>query len=568
MQSIPSEISNEILSEFRLMWVSELSEKNNKLKTQFPDCKDDSGIGNAYQNVTPAEKEKALKLYKLGADNEYEGNLSSAIAEYRKALKIDPSVEETYRNYILKFNAIEKARKEKELQKKILHQATKELNQTGNVKSSKKQSDNICNVDFILFPNEIISNILKFVLIQDFSAFESLSSVNKHFNSLVHEQSMFRWLSEHVHSYFNNVTNKDFRIYNNCWKNVLLTKPRIRFNGCYISRLNYFRHGFNEALFNQPIHIISYFRYIRFFKNNSCLFFTTTLEPKKVVTDILNNNNLITILKELSDLYNLNLMSLNKKSYKKMEKDLLKELNRELAVSSGTSSGQVGNLLFGSWEFKIIEVDGKEEGNLSLNLLDFVRLETKFFLSLSIGSSRRRNLDKLNWINYHIETNGNNSEIPLNSLTKSKMLADIIHEEFMDDSLDVLDDSDNLETRVSELEEKNALFEEKKALGEIAFGFESWVSKALVETQLPSDYEFDIRDLLDTFASMKEPRLVDCHQVDTDILQTKDGLIKLIEKYLKNGKAQSFGKAILNALCSDGINSEKNIICLASGIYE
>ncbi|KAJ3384205.1 hypothetical protein HDU92_003730 [Lobulomyces angularis] len=184
MQSIPSEISNEILSEFRLMWVSELSEKNNKLKTQFPDCKDDSGIGNAYQNVTPAEKEKALK---------FEGNLSSAIAEYRKALKIDPSVEETYRNYILKFNAIEKARKEKELQKKILHQATKELNQTGNVKSSKKQSDNICNVDFILFPNEIISNILKFVLIQDFSAFESLSSVNKHFNSLVHEQSMFRW---------------------------------------------------------------------------------------------------------------------------------------------------------------------------------------------------------------------------------------------------------------------------------------------------------------------------------------------------------------------------------------
>ncbi|KAJ3384203.1 hypothetical protein HDU92_003728 [Lobulomyces angularis] len=166
----------------------------------------------------------------------------------------------------------------------------------------------------------------------------------------------------------------------------------------------------------------------------------------------------------------------------------------------------------------------------------------------------------------------------------SKMLADIIHEEFMDDSLDVLDDSDNLETRVSELEEKNVLFEEKKALGEIAFGFESWVSKALglrkyekttiskycfkVETQLPSDYEFDIRDLLDTFASMKEPRLVDCHQVDTDILQTKDGLIKLIEKYLKNGKAQSFGKAILNALCSDGINSEKNIICLASGIYE
>ncbi|KAJ3384204.1 hypothetical protein HDU92_003729 [Lobulomyces angularis] len=122
------------------------------------------------------------------------------------------------------------------------------------------------------------------------------------------------------------------------------------------------------------------------------------MDPKKVVTDILNNNNLITILKELSDLYNLNLMSLNKKSYKKMEKDLLKELNRELAVSSGTSSGQVGNLLFGSWEFKIIEVDGKEEGNLSLNLLDFVRLETKFFLSLSIGSSRRRNLDKLNWV--------------------------------------------------------------------------------------------------------------------------------------------------------------------------
>ncbi|KAG5916107.1 hypothetical protein E4U42_007802 [Claviceps africana] len=71
------------------------------------------------------------------------------------------------------------------------------------------------------------------------------------------------------------------------WKHMLQHRPRIRFNGCYISTVNYIRMG--QASTNQatwggsPVHIVTYYRYLRFFRDGTAISLLTTSEPAAVV---------------------------------------------------------------------------------------------------------------------------------------------------------------------------------------------------------------------------------------------------------------------------------------------
>lgn len=71
------------------------------------------------------------------------------------------------------------------------------------------------------------------------------------------------------------------------WKAMFRHRPRIRFNGLYISTVNYHRTG--QASTNQatwgigPILIVTYYRYLRFFRDGTAISLLTTAEPADVV---------------------------------------------------------------------------------------------------------------------------------------------------------------------------------------------------------------------------------------------------------------------------------------------
>ena len=71
------------------------------------------------------------------------------------------------------------------------------------------------------------------------------------------------------------------------WKHMFRHRPRIRFNGCYISTVNYVRSGqlsTNQATWGgAPIHIVTYYRYLRFFRDGSVISLLTSNEPGEVV---------------------------------------------------------------------------------------------------------------------------------------------------------------------------------------------------------------------------------------------------------------------------------------------
>ncbi|KAL5120331.1 hypothetical protein ACEQ8H_001621 [Pleosporales sp. CAS-2024a] len=70
------------------------------------------------------------------------------------------------------------------------------------------------------------------------------------------------------------------------YRTLFQRRPRIRFNGCYISTVNYTRAGQaspTNITWNSPIHIVTYYRYIRFLRDGTCISLLTTSEPQDVV---------------------------------------------------------------------------------------------------------------------------------------------------------------------------------------------------------------------------------------------------------------------------------------------
>jgi F-box protein 9 len=74
------------------------------------------------------------------------------------------------------------------------------------------------------------------------------------------------------------------------YRQMFRLRPRIRFNGCYISTVNYTRPGATAATsvtWNSPVLIVTYYRYLRFFRDGSLISLLTTSEPSDVVPYLL-----------------------------------------------------------------------------------------------------------------------------------------------------------------------------------------------------------------------------------------------------------------------------------------
>ncbi|KAK7962256.1 F-box domain-containing protein [Apiospora aurea] len=78
-------------------------------------------------------------------------------------------------------------------------------------------------------------------------------------------------------------------LYASSWQNMWRRRPRIRFNGCYISTVNYIRQGHstgNQITWNSPVHIVTYYRYLRFFRDGTVISLLTTADPADVVHNL------------------------------------------------------------------------------------------------------------------------------------------------------------------------------------------------------------------------------------------------------------------------------------------
>ncbi|EED23483.1 F-box protein (Pof7), putative [Talaromyces stipitatus ATCC 10500] len=291
----------------------------------------------SFQRVPQKEPRSALEHFEKAVEKEAEGSLGDSLAHYRKAYRLDAAIDQKYRKK--HFSA-----------KPAPTQSTPITSTSEPRKSTKEKSEDVETLptpELILsfanlpippaepyiegdpappcpiakIPNEILIEVLDHVAFMDPASWGRMSLVCKRFAyHFAHEQQIWKRLCQghefgfgSMHYSFNcDVLGDIYHSFSpaytpfprgtavsipeplSSWSQVFQSFPRIRFTGIYISTVNYTRPGgassYANAAWTDPIHIVTYYRYLRFYPDGSVISLLTTTEPIDVVPHISKEN--------------------------------------------------------------------------------------------------------------------------------------------------------------------------------------------------------------------------------------------------------------------------------------
>lgn len=151
-----------------------------------------------------------------------------------------------------------------------------------------------------MLPNDILLRIIKYVVLSSGESWVNLSLTCSTFNKLCfHSTTPFQTFSDFIYSkqvYDKQTvefkTKDDLKlIERDLWggddREMIKNRPFVKFQGIYISVVNYMRYGANaegSSSLLSPVQMITYYRYFRFYEDGRCLRLLTTDEPSKVVS--------------------------------------------------------------------------------------------------------------------------------------------------------------------------------------------------------------------------------------------------------------------------------------------
>ncbi|KAK4526202.1 hypothetical protein GAYE_SCF20G4116 [Galdieria yellowstonensis] len=82
---------------------------------------------------------------------------------------------------------------------------------------------------------------------------------------------------------------KSVMSYGGSWRRMFLERPHLRFDGVYISRHQYIRMGLTEGKYKQPVFLVTYFRFLRFYPDGVCILLTSADKPTLAVKRLRRN---------------------------------------------------------------------------------------------------------------------------------------------------------------------------------------------------------------------------------------------------------------------------------------
>ncbi|KAL1953695.1 hypothetical protein VTO42DRAFT_2368 [Malbranchea cinnamomea] len=290
------------------------------------------------QSGPHVEPKSALEHFEQAARKEALGNLGDSLELYRKAYRLDSKVDQTYRKKhfppaaTLRVPSVNPSNGPMTVPN-TAHQSSETpttLPTPELIASFARlpipRADPVIEGDIpppcpiANVPSEILMNILKYVALRDPASMARVALVCKRLAyHVAHEQHIWRRLCQGpefgfagmhyafacdlkgrpLHTLKPRYTPFPFGVPLEIpkplttWSQVFQTFPRIRFTGIYISTVNYARPGgasASQTSWNSPIHIVTYYRYLRFYPDGSLISLLTTTEPLDVVPHISKEN--------------------------------------------------------------------------------------------------------------------------------------------------------------------------------------------------------------------------------------------------------------------------------------
>lgn len=238
---------------------------------------------------------EAIVTWEKGALKEKQGSMTDAIRFYRQALKLHDNVEKLYREKVQKDWKLQKQLQELKLEqdKGSTHDDLDNDSKTFDIKNEEeieKQELPPCWL-FEMLPDDVILRIVAHTVLVSGTAWINLSLTCAKFNELCfHNSAPFKTFASYMYSRQNYEKAAPTLEFDRNWgcdyQKMLKERPYVHFEGIYISTVNYLRHGANaegsSSLIN-PIHMITYYRYFRFYPDGYCLRLLTTEDPTQVV---------------------------------------------------------------------------------------------------------------------------------------------------------------------------------------------------------------------------------------------------------------------------------------------
>ena len=255
---------------------------------------------------------EALQLYRQAGLLERRGNLNEALKLYRQAVKKQPEIEGLIHDQSSERGRAARALLQLRPEDLILapsfgnadleerafqvrsgeqggqsQQDTEDLVQlfgamAVGVQPRSKPGRQTVHISQI--PAEImVDYVLTQLILDDPASVELFGRVCKTYFVYARDQKLWKYACEHVHRHLGPLSpmapGTDYR-------SLFMDTPRVRHEGVYISRCTYMRQGLSESSFLQPIHLVTYYRYLRFYRDGTVMSVLTAQEPAQVVHKI------------------------------------------------------------------------------------------------------------------------------------------------------------------------------------------------------------------------------------------------------------------------------------------
>ncbi|XP_074031057.1 F-box only protein 9 isoform X2 [Leptinotarsa decemlineata] len=288
------------LSTFREKWQSELSSRSSEVKKSSSRSNKNDGLTKVDEGDNI--ETRARNLYLKGIEMEKLGEIYEALRYYRGAVQLVPDIE--FKLYNKSKHKSDDDLVDVEVNEEQAEEDGSDSSNTGDddddpiedgellprIQKKFSRKPTLCTPKFerdtthiSQLPVEIILLILKWVISEhlDLRSLENFSSVCRGFYLCARDPELWRLACLRIWKFNCGSSPDNYK----SWRTMFIERPRVLFDGCYISKTTYIRNGENvfQDQFYRPWYLVAYYRYLRFFPDGTVLMLTSSDEPVQCI---------------------------------------------------------------------------------------------------------------------------------------------------------------------------------------------------------------------------------------------------------------------------------------------